>query len=84
MPYAGLPIAIKLVAMALMWNFPLDAVRQRAIGTIETKAEVRANRGQSKRGRCRTTRMLIAAKLAIVPPLAPFMSHIRRVCADAI
>ncbi len=29
--YAGVPIVIKIVAMRLMWNFPLDAVRQRAI-----------------------------------------------------
>jgi glycoside/pentoside/hexuronide:cation symporter, GPH family len=35
--YAALPIAIKLLAMAMMWNFPLDAERQRAIRTeIET------------------------------------------------
>jgi glycoside/pentoside/hexuronide:cation symporter, GPH family len=38
MLYAGLPIAIKLIAMALMWNFPLDAVRHRAIrAEIEAK-----------------------------------------------
>lgn len=29
--YAAVPIAIKLVAMAMMWNFPLDVDRQRAI-----------------------------------------------------
>lgn len=29
--YAVAPIALKLVAMAMMWNFPLDAERQRAI-----------------------------------------------------
>jgi glycoside/pentoside/hexuronide:cation symporter, GPH family len=29
--YAGVPIVIKLVAMAMMWNFPLDAAHQRAI-----------------------------------------------------
>lgn len=29
--YAVVPIALKLVAMAMMWNFPLDAGRQRAI-----------------------------------------------------
>jgi hypothetical protein len=26
--YAGLPIFLKLAAVALMWNFPLDAVAQ--------------------------------------------------------
>ena len=26
--YAGLPIVLKLAAMALMWNFPLDEVAQ--------------------------------------------------------
>lgn len=31
MLYAGLPVVIKLIAMSLMWNFPLDAARQRAI-----------------------------------------------------
>ncbi len=31
MLYAAAPIAIKLAAMAMMWNFPLDATRQRAI-----------------------------------------------------
>jgi Na+/melibiose symporter-like transporter len=31
--YSAVPIAIKLVAMALMWNFPLDADRQKAIRT---------------------------------------------------
>lgn len=31
MIYAALPIAMKLIAMALMWNFPLDAARQRAV-----------------------------------------------------
>jgi Na+/melibiose symporter-like transporter len=29
--YAAVPIAIKLVAMAMMWNFPLDVEQQRAI-----------------------------------------------------
>ena len=29
--YAAVPIAIKLVAMAMMWNFPLDLEKQRAI-----------------------------------------------------
>jgi Na+/melibiose symporter-like transporter len=29
--YAAVPIAIKLVAMAIMWNFPLDFEKQRAI-----------------------------------------------------
>ena len=33
MLYAALPIAVKLIAMALMWNFPLDATRQRALRT---------------------------------------------------
>ncbi len=36
--YAAVPIAIKLVAMALMWNFPLDAERQRAIRAEIEKA----------------------------------------------
>ncbi len=27
--YAGLPVALKLIAVAVMWNFPLDAARQR-------------------------------------------------------
>lgn len=31
MLYSAVPIAIKLVAMAMMWNFPLDEARQRAI-----------------------------------------------------
>ncbi len=31
MLYAVAPVALKLVAMAMMWNFPLDAERQRAI-----------------------------------------------------
>ncbi len=31
MLYAAVPVALKLVAMAMMWNFPLDAVRQREI-----------------------------------------------------
>jgi Na+/melibiose symporter-like transporter len=35
--YSVVPIAIKLVAMSIMWNFPLDAERQRAIrAEIET------------------------------------------------
>lgn len=29
--YAAVPVALKLVAMAMMWNFPLDAARQREI-----------------------------------------------------
>ena len=34
--YAAVPIAIKLVAMAMMWNFPLDIEKQRAIrGELE-------------------------------------------------
>ncbi len=33
MLYAALPVAVKLLAMALMWNFPLDATRQRALRT---------------------------------------------------
>ena len=35
--YAVLPVALKVAAMALMWNFPLDADRQRAI-----RAEIEA------------------------------------------
>jgi Na+/melibiose symporter-like transporter len=31
MLYAAVPIAMKLIAMAMMWNFPLDAARQREI-----------------------------------------------------
>lgn len=31
MLYAAVPIAIKLIAMAMMWNFPLDMEKQRAI-----------------------------------------------------
>jgi Na+/melibiose symporter-like transporter len=41
--YAALPIAIKLVAMALMWNFPLDAERQRALRTEIETAQARAS-----------------------------------------
>ncbi len=26
--YAGLPVALKMAAVALMWRFPLDAARQ--------------------------------------------------------
>ena len=37
MLYAALPIAMKLIAMALMWNFPLDAARQR-----EVRAQIEA------------------------------------------
>ena len=37
MLYAAVPIAMKLIAMGLMWNFPLDAARQRDIRSrIET------------------------------------------------
>ncbi len=35
--YAVAPVALKLIAMAMMWNFPLDAERQRAI-----RAEIEA------------------------------------------
>ncbi|NOT41693.1 MAG: MFS transporter [Alphaproteobacteria bacterium] len=35
--YAAVPVALKVIAMALMWNFPLDAQRQRAI-----RAEIEA------------------------------------------
>lgn len=38
--YAVVPIALKLVAMAMMWNFPLDAERQRA---IRAEIEVQPN-----------------------------------------
>jgi Na+/melibiose symporter-like transporter len=39
--YAGLPIIVKVGAMALMWNFPLDASRQRDIRSkIETAGTV--------------------------------------------
>jgi Na+/melibiose symporter-like transporter len=31
MLYAAVPVALKLVAMAMMWNFPLNAERQREI-----------------------------------------------------
>jgi Na+/melibiose symporter-like transporter len=31
MLYAALPIAFKVVAVILMWNFPLDAVTQGAL-----------------------------------------------------
>jgi Na+/melibiose symporter-like transporter len=31
MLYAAVPVALKLVAMAMMWSFPLDAARQREI-----------------------------------------------------
>jgi glycoside/pentoside/hexuronide:cation symporter, GPH family len=31
MLYAALPVALKLIAMAMMWNFPLNAERQREI-----------------------------------------------------
>jgi Na+/melibiose symporter-like transporter len=37
MLYAAVPVALKMLAMGLMWNFPLDAARQRAIrAEIET------------------------------------------------
>ena len=38
--YSALPIGVKLIAMALMWNFPIDASRQREIRRqIETDQE---------------------------------------------
>ncbi len=37
MLYAALPVALKLVAVGIMWRFPLDAAGQRALrATIET------------------------------------------------
>ena len=36
--YAVIPMALKLVAIALMWNFPLDEIAQRALrAEIETR-----------------------------------------------
>jgi GPH family glycoside/pentoside/hexuronide:cation symporter len=29
--YAVVPVGLKLIAIALMWNFPLDAARQAAV-----------------------------------------------------
>ena len=38
--YSALPIGVKLIAMAMMWNFPIDASRQREIRRqIETDQE---------------------------------------------
>jgi Na+/melibiose symporter-like transporter len=34
--YAGLPIVLKLAAIAMMWNFPLDEVAQ---ATLRAKIE---------------------------------------------
>ena len=34
--YAGLPIVLKLAAIAMMWNFPLDVVAQ---ATLRAKIE---------------------------------------------
>ncbi len=31
MLYAALPVALKLMAVAIMWRFPLDAAQQRAL-----------------------------------------------------
>ncbi|MFM9862893.1 MAG: MFS transporter [Micropepsaceae bacterium] len=36
--YAAVPVALKVVAMALMWNFPLDAERQKSIRAEIEKA----------------------------------------------
>lgn len=39
--YAWVPVAFKLAAVALMWNFPLDAVRQ---GRLRAEIEARSER----------------------------------------
>lgn len=42
--YAWLPVGLKLAAVALMWNFPLDEARQVALrGTIEGRAAAGRN-----------------------------------------
>lgn len=41
--YGALPVAIKLVAVALMWDFPLDAARQAALrGALASGREAQA------------------------------------------
>jgi glycoside/pentoside/hexuronide:cation symporter, GPH family len=37
--YAGLPVALKLIAIGLMWNFPVDARMQDRI-----RADIEARR----------------------------------------